>query len=104
MTSWSSGPSVTGWSIGERVCGDTYAGYAEYALLSVEPAAWSNGALAIPADLDAVRATFVEPLADCVHAVHDQAQVARGGRACASWAQARWACRWSPSRPPPAPR
>lgn len=76
------GPDVTDWTIGERVCGDTYAGYAEYALLSVEPAAWSNGALAIPADLDAVQATFVEPLADCVHAVRDQARVARGSRVC----------------------
>ena len=47
------GSGVTGWSTGQRVCGDTYAGYAEYALLSVEPGAWSNGALAIPADLDA---------------------------------------------------
>jgi L-iditol 2-dehydrogenase len=73
---------VTDWSIGQRVCGDTYAGYAEYALLSVEPAAWSNGALAIPADLDALQATFVEPLADCVHAVQDQARVERGSRIC----------------------
>lgn len=76
------GPDVTGWTVGQRVCGDTYAGYAEYALLSVEPGAWSNGALAIPEDFDAVRATFVEPLADCVHAVHDQARVGRGSRVC----------------------
>ncbi|MDX6631982.1 MAG: L-iditol 2-dehydrogenase [Gaiellales bacterium] len=76
------GPEATGWSIGQRVCGDTYAGYAEYALLSIEPAAWSNGALAIPADLDALQATFVEPLADCVHAVRDQALVERGARVC----------------------
>ena len=71
-----------GWSIGQRVCGDTYAGYAEYAVLSVDPGAWSNGALAIPDDLDAVRATFVEPLADCVHAVRDQARVRTGSRVC----------------------
>jgi L-iditol 2-dehydrogenase len=76
------GPEATGWSIGQRVCGDTYAGYAEYALLSIEPGAWSNGALAIPADLDALQATFVEPLADCVHAVRDQARVERGARVC----------------------
>ena len=67
---------------GDRVYGDTYAGYAEYALLPVEPAAWSNGALAVPADLDAVRATFVEPLADCVHAVRDQAAARAGSRIC----------------------
>jgi L-iditol 2-dehydrogenase len=76
------GPDVAGWNLGERVYGDTYAGYAEYALLAVEPAAWSNGALAIPPDLDVQRATFVEPLADCVHAVHDQARVGRGSRVC----------------------
>ena len=76
------GRDAPGWSTGQRVCGDTYAGYAEYALLSIEPGAWSNGALAIPDDLDAVRATFVEPLADCVHAVRDQAQVAQGSRVC----------------------
>ena len=76
------GPDTSGWSIGQRVAGDTYAGYAEYALLSVEPGAWSNGALAIPDDLDAVRATFIEPLADCVHAVRDQAHVVPGSRVC----------------------
>ena len=43
------GPALTDWSIGARVCGDTYAGYAEYAVLSVEPTAWSNGAHVIPA-------------------------------------------------------
>ena len=32
------GPDATEWSVGQRVCGDTYAGYAEYAVLSVEPA------------------------------------------------------------------
>jgi L-iditol 2-dehydrogenase len=76
------GAEVPGWSTGERVYGDTYAGYAEYALLPVEPAAWSNGALAVPADLDAVLATFVEPLADCVHAVRDQAGARAGSRIC----------------------
>src|SRR6478736_5558167 len=73
------GRDAPGWGIGQRVCGDTYAGYA---LLSIEPGAWSNGALAIPEDLDVVQATFVEPLADCVHAVQDQAQVVHGSRVC----------------------
>jgi L-iditol 2-dehydrogenase len=76
------GSDVVGWSIGERVYGDTYAGYAEYALLSIEASAWSHGALAMPSDLDVLRATFVEPLADCVHAVHDQARVWQGARVC----------------------
>ena len=76
------GAGATGWRTGDRAYGDTYAGYAEYALIPVEPAAWSNGALAVPADLDAVRATFVEPLADCVHAVRDQAGAGAGSRIC----------------------
>jgi L-iditol 2-dehydrogenase len=76
------GSEVTGWTTGSRVYGDTYAGYAEYALLSVEPGPWSNGALAIPADLDTLSATFVEPLADCVHAVRDQAHAGQGSRVC----------------------
>ena len=76
------GREVVGWSTGARVYGDTYAGYAEYALLSVEPGAWSNGALAIPADLNVLCATFVEPLADCVHAVRDQAGAKQGSRVC----------------------
>jgi L-iditol 2-dehydrogenase len=76
------GDGVTGWEQGARVYGDTYAGYAEYAVLPVAPGAWSNGALAVPADLDAARATFVEPLADCVHAVRDQAAGREGSRVC----------------------
>jgi L-iditol 2-dehydrogenase len=66
------------WEVGARVYGDTYAGYAEYALLQVEPGDWSYGALEVPADLPAERAVFVEPLADCLHAVHDQARVRAG--------------------------
>jgi L-iditol 2-dehydrogenase len=76
------GAGATGWHSGDRVYGDTYAGYAEYALLPVGPAAWSNGALAVPADLDPVAATFVEPLADCLHAVRDQAAAGPGARVC----------------------
>jgi L-iditol 2-dehydrogenase len=77
------GSKVTDWATGARVYGDTYAGYAEYALLCVEPGAWSNGALALPRDLDPLAATFVEPLADCIHAVRDQARAGGpGSRVC----------------------
>ena len=31
------GPGVEGWEVGDRVYGDTYAGYAEFAALPVEP-------------------------------------------------------------------
>ena len=74
------GPGVEGWEVGDRVYGDTYAGYAEFAALPVEPGAWSYGPLRLPEDLALERAIFVEPFADCLHAVIDQAHVARGQR------------------------
>jgi threonine dehydrogenase-like Zn-dependent dehydrogenase len=77
----SHGPDVVGWDVGRRVYGDTYAGYAEYAILPAEPAPWSHGPLALPDDLPLERAIFVEPLADCLHAVGDQARLAPGQRA-----------------------
>ena len=75
------GPDVSGWDIGRRVYGDVYAGYAEYALLPVEPGRWSHGPLALPDDLPLERAVFVEPFADCLHAVRDQARLEPGQRA-----------------------
>lgn len=72
------GPGVVGWAPGARVYGDTYGGYAELAALPVEPGPWSRGPLALPDDVPADRAVFVEPLADCLHAVYDQARIAPG--------------------------
>ena len=72
------GESVPAWQPGARVYGDTYAGYAEYALLPVESGEWSYGALEVPESLPTERAVFVEPLADCLHAVHDQGRVRAG--------------------------
>jgi L-iditol 2-dehydrogenase len=74
------GAGVAGWAEGQRVYGDTYGGYAELALLAAGPGAWSHGPVAIPGDLAPERAIFVEPLADCLHAVHDQARVDAGDR------------------------
>lgn len=74
------GPGVTGWSVGDRVYGDTYGGYADYALIGVEPSAWSCGPLRVPDRLSLEQAVFVEPLADCVHAVRDQALAGEGSR------------------------
>jgi L-iditol 2-dehydrogenase len=74
------GPGVEGWEVGDRVYGDTYAGYAELAALPVEPGPWSYGALRVPEDLPLERAIFVEPFADCLHAVIDQASVTSGAR------------------------
>jgi L-iditol 2-dehydrogenase len=74
------GDAVEGWELGQRVYGDTYAGYAELAVLPVEAAAWSNGPLLLPEELPLERAIFVEPFADCLHAVIDQARIERGQR------------------------
>jgi len=75
------GAGVTGWRLGERVYGDTYGGYAEFAVIPVEPIPWSAGPLRLPEDLPLDRAVFLEPLADCLHAVHDQAALKPGERA-----------------------
>jgi L-iditol 2-dehydrogenase len=75
------GSGVSGWQLGQRVYGDTYAGYAELAVLGVEAGSWSYGALPLPDALPLERAIFVEPFADCLHAVHDQGRVAAGARA-----------------------
>jgi L-iditol 2-dehydrogenase len=73
----SAGSEVEGLSPGELVYGDTYAGYAEYATIATRPGGMSHGALPV-GDLPVERAVFVEPLADCLHAVRDQAQVSEG--------------------------
>jgi len=68
------GGEVTGWELGARVYGDTYAGYAEYATIAAHPGDWSRGALAV-GELPVERAVFVEPLADCL--IADGIQVAQ---------------------------
>lgn len=73
------GEGVQGFEVGQQVYGDTYAGYAEFAAIDTQPAGWSRGALHVP-DLTVERAVFVEPMADCLHAVHDQGQVGPGHR------------------------
>lgn len=74
------GTGAGGWELGDRVYGDTYAGYAELAALPVEPGPWSYGPLPLPENLELERAIFVEPFADCLHAVIDQAHLASGKR------------------------
>jgi L-iditol 2-dehydrogenase len=73
------GEDVQGLSPGDLVYGDTYGGYAEFTTIATDPGGWSRGALPL-GDLPVERAVFLEPLADCLHAVHDQAQVAEGHR------------------------
>ncbi len=74
------GGNVKGWRLGERVYGDTYGGYAEFAAIPVEPLPWSRGPVRLPDHLPLERAIFLEPLADCLHAVHDQAGLSGGHR------------------------
>jgi L-iditol 2-dehydrogenase len=74
------GADADGWRIGDRAFGDTYAGYAELATIAIDPEPWSAGPIRLPDDLALERAVFVEPLADCLHAVHDRAAVAAGER------------------------
>jgi L-iditol 2-dehydrogenase len=73
------GDRVEGFAIGDQVYGDTYAGYAEFAVIATRADGWSRGALPV-GDLPPKRAVFVEPLADCLHAVHDQGQLRSGQR------------------------
>jgi L-iditol 2-dehydrogenase len=72
------GPEAGRWSPGERVYGDTYGGYAEFAVVPAEPEGWSCGATELDQSVPRERAIFLEPLADCLHAVHDQARVQEG--------------------------
>jgi L-iditol 2-dehydrogenase len=72
------GPQADGWALGDRVYGDTFGGYAEFALVPARPRGWSCGAIRIDPALAVERAVFLEPLADCLHAVHDQARIAAG--------------------------
>jgi L-iditol 2-dehydrogenase len=74
------GDGVTGWDVGARVYGDTYGGYAEYVTIGVEPTPWSCGPTVLDDDVPAERAIFLEPLADCLHALVDQARVRAGER------------------------
>jgi L-iditol 2-dehydrogenase len=74
------GDGVVGWEPGERLYGDTYGGYADLTTIAVGPSAWSCGPTRLPDDVPVERAVFLEPLADCLHAVHDRAGAGAGDR------------------------
>lgn len=75
------GDGANGWRVGERIYGDTYGGYADYAVIPADAIPWSRGPVRLPDSLPLERAVFLEPLADCLHAVHDQARLEAGQRA-----------------------
>lgn len=73
------GRDVQGVAVGTRVVGGGYRGYAEYAILGPDQLRATDGKpLVIPDGVSFEEATFVEPLADCIHAVVDQARVEIG--------------------------
>lgn len=73
------GDRVHDVAVGTRVVGGGYAGYAEYAPLGGQVLRITdNHPLIIPDHVSDEEATFVEPLADCIHAVMDQARVRLG--------------------------
>lgn len=74
------GAEVSDFYPGLRVIGDTYSGYAEYALISAQTRSLSfpGGPLHIPETVSDDALTFVEPLADCLHALLDQAHLQAG--------------------------
>jgi threonine dehydrogenase-like Zn-dependent dehydrogenase len=74
------GAGVAAFKAGDRVYGDTYGGYADYATIPVSPIDWSRGPLPLPDDMPLECAIFIEPLADCIHAVRDQARLQPGHR------------------------
>lgn len=55
-------------------------GTREYGIVTTAPTEWSCGAVRLGSDLPAARGVFVEPLADCLHAVGDQARLSPGER------------------------
>jgi L-iditol 2-dehydrogenase len=74
------GEGVAGWEPGARLYGDTYGGYAELTTIAVEPSDWSCGPTRMSDDVPVERAVFLEPLADCLHAVHERAGVVERDR------------------------
>lgn len=73
------GPQVSSVAPGARVVGGGYLGYAEYAPLKDEMLRIDNGKpLIIPDGVSDEEATFVEPLADNIHAVVEQARIGLG--------------------------
>ena len=74
------GERVKGFTNGMRVTGAGFAGYAEYARI---PQIYRElgMVLELPENVSYEEGAFLEPLADCLHAVRDQARVKAGDTA-----------------------
>ena len=74
------GADVADVTVGDRVLGGGYAGYAEYAPLggvALRPV--GGKPLIVPEGVSDEEATFVEPLADAIHSIVNQGKVTIGG-------------------------
>ncbi len=71
------GKNLKGWKVGTRVVGGGFTGYSQYA---VQPQGWwpLEALLPVPDHVRSEDASMVEPLADCIHSLRDQAQVRIG--------------------------
>jgi L-iditol 2-dehydrogenase len=78
------GRNVKKWKVGQRVAVTTYNGYAEY--VKIGPEEFEAGVSSLDSLLEMAdsvtyeEATFVEPLADVIHSLVDQAQVQIGDK------------------------
>jgi len=71
------GERVKGFRKGMRIIGAGFAGYAEYAKIP-EQFVKLGMVFEIPTNVSYEEGTFIEPLADCIHAVKDQARAKAG--------------------------
>ena len=71
------GDNVENWKEGMPIVGAGFKGYAEYAKLD-QGYLNSGTILELPENVSYEEGTFVEPLADCLHAVKDRAKVKAG--------------------------
>ncbi len=72
------GKNVKGVEIGTRVLGGGFSGYAEYAKIDQRMIQLFGRILELPEEASYEEATFVEPLADCIHSIVDQAKAKVG--------------------------
>jgi len=71
------GERVKGFGRGMRIIGGGYAGYAEYAKVPSQRLELGT-VFEVPGNVSYEEGTFAEPLADCIHAVKEQAEAKAG--------------------------
>jgi L-iditol 2-dehydrogenase len=71
------GSNVHGFEVGWRVVAEGEGGYAEYAKITASNLKYTQR---LPDSVSYEKGTFVEPLADCLHAARERGQVIAGDR------------------------